>query len=164
MCKCRCLSTLKATKCLPLVVTKQRYCGKQTLAICSRYACFDLLLTLLFLEPLLATCPLRSCPHFVALCCVVTLEAGFVQKLEGHGDEIFGCAFNYEGDTIITGSKDNTCRYVQCRVFCVLVLLVTVRFVASSCGFCRLWLHALLRHVLVHGGVTYRAAVRWIQT
>jgi len=29
---------------------------------------------------------------------------------EGHEDEIFSCAFNYEGDTIITGSKDNTCR------------------------------------------------------
>ena len=28
----------------------------------------------------------------------------------GHEDEIFSCAFNYEGDTIITGSKDNTCR------------------------------------------------------
>ena len=30
--------------------------------------------------------------------------------LEGHTDEIFSAAFNYEGDTIITGSKDNTCR------------------------------------------------------
>ena len=29
---------------------------------------------------------------------------------DGHQDEIFSCAFNYEGDTIITGSKDNTCR------------------------------------------------------
>ena len=33
-----------------------------------------------------------------------------MQVLEGHEDEIFSCAFNYEGDTIITGSKDNTCR------------------------------------------------------
>ncbi len=33
-----------------------------------------------------------------------------LQKLEGHDDEIFSCSFNYEGDTIITGSKDNTCR------------------------------------------------------
>ena len=33
-----------------------------------------------------------------------------IQVLEGHEDEIFSCAFNYEGDTIITGSKDNTCR------------------------------------------------------
>jgi dynein assembly factor with WDR repeat domains 1 len=33
-----------------------------------------------------------------------------VQTLEGHTDEIFSCAFNYEGDRIITGSKDNTCR------------------------------------------------------
>ena len=30
--------------------------------------------------------------------------------LEGHEDEIFSCQFNYEGDTIITGSKDNTCK------------------------------------------------------
>ena len=28
----------------------------------------------------------------------------------GHTDDIFSCAFNYSGDTIITGSKDNTCR------------------------------------------------------
>jgi dynein assembly factor with WDR repeat domains 1 len=33
-----------------------------------------------------------------------------IQILDGHEDEIFSCAFNYEGDTIITGSKDNTCR------------------------------------------------------
>lgn len=33
-----------------------------------------------------------------------------LQMLEGHTDEIFSCAFNYEGDFIITGSKDNTCR------------------------------------------------------
>lgn len=33
-----------------------------------------------------------------------------LQILEGHSDEIFSCAFNYDGDTIITGSKDNTCR------------------------------------------------------
>lgn len=26
-----------------------------------------------------------------------------LQILEGHTDEIFSCAFNYEGDTIITG-------------------------------------------------------------
>ena len=26
-----------------------------------------------------------------------------MQVLEGHTDEIFSCAFNYEGDTIITG-------------------------------------------------------------
>ena len=30
--------------------------------------------------------------------------------LAGHTDDIFSCSFNYEGDTIITGSKDNTCR------------------------------------------------------
>ena len=34
----------------------------------------------------------------------------FKQILEGHTDEIFSCAFNYEGKIIITGSKDNTCR------------------------------------------------------
>ena len=35
----------------------------------------------------------------------------FILKvLEGHKDEIFSCAFNYEGSAIITGSKDNSCR------------------------------------------------------
>ena len=38
----------------------------------------------------------------------------FVQILEGHTDEIFSAAFNYDGDTIITGSKDNTCRIWKC--------------------------------------------------
>ena len=37
-----------------------------------------------------------------------------LQVLEGHTDEIFSCAFNYDGDTIITGSKDNTCRIWKC--------------------------------------------------
>lgn len=32
------------------------------------------------------------------------------QVLEGHKDEIFSCAFNYDDDTIITASKDNTCK------------------------------------------------------
>ena len=27
-----------------------------------------------------------------------------VQVLDGHSDEIFSCAFNYNGDTIITGA------------------------------------------------------------
>ena len=40
--------------------------------------------------------------------------AACVAVLEGHTDEIFSCAFNYEGDTIITGSKDNTCRIWKC--------------------------------------------------
>ena len=31
-----------------------------------------------------------------------------LQILEGHTDEIFSAAFNYEGDTIITGSKART--------------------------------------------------------
>ena len=30
--------------------------------------------------------------------------------MDGHEDDIVSCAFNYSGDTIITGSKDNTCR------------------------------------------------------
>jgi len=38
----------------------------------------------------------------------------FTQVLEGHTDEIFSAAFNYDGDTIITGSKDNTCRIWKC--------------------------------------------------
>ena len=33
-----------------------------------------------------------------------------LQTLSGHTDEVFSCAFNYDGDYIITGSKDNTCR------------------------------------------------------
>ncbi|CAK9107039.1 unnamed protein product [Durusdinium trenchii] len=37
-------------------------------------------------------------------------EGTCLQVLEGHGDEILDCTFDYEGDTIITGSKDNTCR------------------------------------------------------
>ena len=32
------------------------------------------------------------------------------QVLEGHENQIFNCAFNYEGTTIITASQDNTCR------------------------------------------------------
>ena len=32
------------------------------------------------------------------------------QILEGHKDEIFSCAFNYDGDFIITASKDNSCK------------------------------------------------------
>jgi dynein assembly factor with WDR repeat domains 1 len=35
---------------------------------------------------------------------------GSLSVIKGHEDEIFSCAFNYEGDTIITGSKDNTCK------------------------------------------------------
>ena len=31
------------------------------------------------------------------------LSGTCLQTLEGHTDEIFSCAFNYEGDTIITG-------------------------------------------------------------
>ena len=30
---------------------------------------------------------------------------GCMQILEGHTDEIFSCAFNYEGDTVITGTS-----------------------------------------------------------
>jgi WD40 repeat protein len=41
-----------------------------------------------------------------------TALLGSLQILEGHSDEIFSCAFNYEGDFVITGSKDNTCRSV----------------------------------------------------
>lgn len=32
-----------------------------------------------------------------------------LQILEGHTDEIFSCAFNYEGDTIITGKPFALC-------------------------------------------------------
>jgi dynein assembly factor with WDR repeat domains 1 len=44
-------------------------------------------------------------------CRIWSVDTGAeLQRLEGHEDEIFSYAFNYEGDTIITGSKDNTCR------------------------------------------------------
>eukprot|EP00831_Metopus_contortus_P005508 TRINITY_DN1208_c0_g1_i1.p2 TRINITY_DN1208_c0_g1~~TRINITY_DN1208_c0_g1_i1.p2 ORF type:complete len:120 (-),score=19.92 TRINITY_DN1208_c0_g1_i1:77-436(-) len=44
-------------------------------------------------------------------CRIWSVDTGAeLQRLEGHEDEIFSCAYNYEGDTIITGSKDNTCR------------------------------------------------------
>ncbi len=42
--------------------------------------------------------------------CILKHALRCLQVLEGHSDEIFSCAFNYEGDSIITGSKDNTCR------------------------------------------------------
>ena len=50
-----------------------------------------------------------------------------MQQLEGHSDEIFSCSFNYEGDTIITGSKDNTCgiwrdKHTYVETECVVVL------------------------------------------
>ena len=32
------------------------------------------------------------------------------QVLDGHKEDIFSCAFNYDGSTIITASKDNTCK------------------------------------------------------
>ena len=42
-------------------------------------------------------------------CRVWDVETGdCLQVLEGHTDEIFSAAFNYEGDTIITGSKART--------------------------------------------------------
>ena len=48
-------------------------------------------------------------------CRVWDVDSGdCLQVLEGHTDEIFSAAFNYEGDTIITGSKDNTCRIWKC--------------------------------------------------
>ena len=38
----------------------------------------------------------------------IRLLRACAKVLEGHSDEIFSCAFNYEGDTVITGSKDTT--------------------------------------------------------
>ena len=38
-------------------------------------------------------------------------KTGFlIQTLEGHTDDIFAASFSYDGTTIITASKDNTCR------------------------------------------------------
>ena len=36
--------------------------------------------------------------------------ATVTQTLGGHGEEVLGCLFNYQGDQVITASKDNTCR------------------------------------------------------
>lgn len=36
-----------------------------------------------------------------------------LQLLEGHTDEIFSCAFNYEGDTIITGKRSRQNRKTE---------------------------------------------------
>ncbi len=62
-----------------------------------------------------AAMPSTSCAkrhlHCLSPCRLWDLESGScLQVLEGHTDEIFSAAFNYEGDTVITGSKDNTCR------------------------------------------------------
>lgn len=39
-----------------------------------------------------------------------SLENGCcIQTLDSHTDDVFSCAFSYNGDTIITASKDNTC-------------------------------------------------------
>jgi len=46
-------------------------------------------------------CLVNTIVYFIGKC---------LQALEGHTDEIFSCVYNYEGDTILTGSKDNTCR------------------------------------------------------
>ena len=35
------------------------------------------------------------------------------QVLEGHNVEIFSFVYNYEGDTIITISKENSCRVLK---------------------------------------------------
>ena len=42
-------------------------------------------------------------PNGPAQTLVVNPAATLAQTLEGHTDEIFSCAFNYEGDFIITG-------------------------------------------------------------
>ena len=38
-------------------------------------------------------------------CRIWSTDGECLQTLEGHIDEIFSCAFNYEGDTIITGAR-----------------------------------------------------------
>jgi len=42
-----------------------------------------------------------------------------LQTLEGHTDEIFSCAFNYDGDIIITGST----QHFFSAVFTVIVVV-----------------------------------------
>lgn len=61
--------------------------------------------------PVLKALPKTFAPRDAPqISCALTSFAPPAQLLEGHTDEIFSCAFNYEGDFIITGSKDNTCR------------------------------------------------------
>ena len=43
------------------------------------------------------------------------------QVLEGHTDEIFSCAFNYEGNTIITGRLVVVVFLCVCVCVCVCV-------------------------------------------
>jgi hypothetical protein len=55
----------------------------------------------------------RACDVYQVVC--GRLKLVIVDRyLEGHTDEKFSCAFNYEGYAIITGSKDNTCRIWKC--------------------------------------------------
>jgi len=32
-----------------------------------------------------------------------------LQELKGHNDQVFSTEISYQGDTILTASKDNTC-------------------------------------------------------
>lgn len=61
-----------------------------------------------------SACCCRVCAVGWIVGLTLCLTSTAAQILEGHTDEIFSCAFNYEGDTIITGSKDNTCRIWKC--------------------------------------------------
>jgi dynein assembly factor with WDR repeat domains 1 len=52
------------------------------------------------------------------------------QIIEGHTDEIFSCAFNYEGNTIITGMRN----------FYWLVICIYIFFeIGSKDNTCRIW-------------------------
>lgn len=47
------------------------------------------------------------------------------QVLEGHTDEIFSCAFNYEGNIIITGNTDHSSNAVMSSVDVIFHVYVT---------------------------------------
>lgn len=52
-----------------------------------------------------------------------------LQTLEGHTDEIFSCAFNYDGDIIITGPT----QHCFSAVFTVIVVVAhTFEFIAIT--------------------------------
>ena len=70
--------------------------------------------------------------------CFMTFEvdfafaASFLQVLEGHTDEIFSCAFNYEGNIIITGNSVHSSSAVMCSGNVIFHLSVSsVSFLAS---------------------------------
>ena len=68
-----------------------------------------------------------------------------LQVLEGHTDEIFSCAVNYDGDAIITGARVCLLLLRFGSVFCCTVVHVRVTLFCSVEGrnTCRVWQSSL---------------------